>query len=929
MNNVYSSGRLYGVYRCGRNRELSKKMPAPGGDTIDPVDLVVSGILNFGCDTEKIRNAGEGELSISYDRLPVARRRFAVSIITGILTGKITDSVGDLVKTFYSFVKSPTPTTRDLMIEADTRNIVRYISCESRIPEVTGHPFVNILGAGFIAEIDFAFKGVEEVTTGRHKVKNRWVYDTQEMCVVEAVRVFTGKPQVSESGRAEDSTVTKRLELYVMLKAAEKQYRDYISSFDPDRVLLKASYYYLEKNRDEHFSSDFFGKGGNVVTLQTTLQDMGEMDALFLPQINTFLNGQILSEDKCRDCRYRTICNYREADVPLEENPVPEKLPDLSASQKEAVETLEGNIRVIATAGSGKTTVMAYRILNLLKAGADPAGIGCFTFTNAAAAEMADRISGYCRAAGVQADVEKITVSTIHSFGDSLIKKYYSLLGYAEPPVLINDVQNARVIEDILSNNPPLKGFENEYKNFYMDLFRAKGILPLMREWFEVIENGISIAEFQKTYNLSEDTAKDIGRLYNQYRKYKKKACLIDHHDQEYGVLDLLAVKPDLFEEVGLEHISVDEYQDTSDVQFRIVNAMRQAKGVKSLLVVGDDDQSIYGFRHANVALLRDFPALINDRVTDVSLPENRRSSREIVKFANAVISNNADRIPKNPVSINDAGAPVSVTAFDDKKSEQEFIVGKIAKLIAGGRKENEIAVLAPTNAELSDYGELLAERGIRTVSINPEPVLENSHVRATVSLARFTLGQNGYDAVVYLNTLSRGAFTRRTEEEIGKDVEELKEIMSKVKSVNAFMEKANALDPNARDEIFQKFLDDLREVKRSAFVSDNLKDVLEYLLDYEKYGEKETERKEKPYSGVVLSTMHSSKGLEWPVVFASVTKLHGRDMEKKEIPEKNRLLYVACTRAKEELYITGVKEISKKDGIANLFLDECQQIAS
>ena len=127
--------------------------------------------------------------------------------------------------------------------------------------------------------------------------------------------------------------------------------------------------------------------------------------------------------------------------------------------------------------------------------------------------------------------------------------------------------------------------------------------------------------------------------MYMQYDKYKREACLIEHSDQELGVLRLLRLKPDLFDEVGIEHISVDEYQDTSNIQFKIINEMRKAKCVKSLFIVGDDDQSIYGFREANVELIKDFFAMIGDKNgTDVRLMETDVQQSIIVDFAAKLI---------------------------------------------------------------------------------------------------------------------------------------------------------------------------------------------------------------------------------------------------------------------------------------------------
>ena len=168
------------------------------------------------------------------------------------------------------------------------------------------------------------------------------------------------------------------------------------------------------------------------------------------------------------------------------------------------------------------------------------------------------------------------------------------------------------------------------------------------------------------------------------------------------------------------------------------------------------------------------------------------------------------------------------------------------------------------------------------------------------------------------------------TEDEIRKSMLELQNEVKEISDVSALFEKFMALDPDGNDEIYQSFLEDINTAKEEAVRKENLPEVCEYIIDFDRFGQKQTARKEKAYNGVVLSTMHSSKGKEWPVVFCSVTKLHGRDLKPEDIPEKNRLLFVACTRAKEELYISGVTIAvsTAAEDVENLFLNECLQVA-
>lgn len=937
---IFESGKLHGVYRCGKREEMISKIPRIEKEGMpDITGIIISGIMNFGNDADTIRMMAKDtigcraeDVKIPYDESKFARQRFVTEVITGKLTGSIRFSTESLINTFYEFLDMPTETTKQMQAKDDIRDIERYLHCEYRRPVINGHPVVDLCDTGFECQMDFMFKGYQTIKTNKHKEGRKWVYDEETVFVLEAVRLFTGKPTVKESSKILDTGISTRLELYVMLKAMEHIAKE---EYPGQQIMLRASYYFLKKERedDKKYSEEFFdGKGGNVITLQSYVDDMSNVDKTFEPQMKEFLKGQSVSSEKCKTCRSRVLCEYYDAAEPLteEERPKPVSLPILSPNQEKAASALEGNVRVIATAGSGKTTAMAYRIMNLLKTGVQPEKIGCFTFTNAGAGEMRDRIKGFCGLAGIDVDFDKMIISTIHSFGDSLLKQYYNLLGYSKPPVLINEIQKTKIIESILSESSPIEALIDKYKNFYLDMFRAKGILELMKGYFSSIMEGMSQDEFAEKTGFDTTTVDSIYNMYMQYDKYKKDACLIEHSDQELGVLKLLRVKPDLFDEVGIEHISVDEYQDTSNVQFSIINEMRKAKCVKSLFIVGDDDQSIYGFRDANVELIKNFFEMIGENGLDVQLMENRRSTHNIVDFASTLISYNQNRIEKHPKSTNEEGEPVCVSAFASKEDEQEYIVDVIEDLIKNGRKDNEIAILAPTNAELMVYADMLKKRGIESVSINPEPILENPRVVGAVGLVKFMLNNSEFNGTAYINARDNGTAITKSDEEIRQEILNLQNEVKNIKNVTGLFEKFKALDQEENDEIYQSFLEDINTAMEDAVKQENLHAVCEYVMDFERFGQKQTARKEKAYNGVVLSTMHSSKGKEWPVVFCSVTKMHGRDLKPEDIDEKNRLLFVACTRAKKELYISGVAiafSSAMQGDVENMFLAECIEV--
>lgn len=929
MKKKYESGKLHGVYRCAKRAQVLEKIPKIDKPEIPNLtDIILSGIMNLGNDPSMIRIMakeciGYDNIKIPYNEITSAKNKFIKEVIAGKLTNTLHYSVESLVNTFYEFVDTPTDATKALLVKSDIRDINRYLECENRNPIIIGHPLIKLYETEFECQCDFLFVERRTIKINKRKEGRRYVYDEADATVVECVKLIPGKPKVKETSKLLDVSTTTRLEMYIMLKSLEKWCHE--NNKTSSDIMLRASYYYLQKDRetDDNYSDNFFEKGGNVVSLQIWLKNVKQADSFFEPQLKTFLNGMSVSSEECKDCSSKVFCKYYDSAKPLEqEMSMPQCLPSLSQPQNEAANALTGNIRVIATAGSGKTTTMAYRIMNLLKAGVMPEKIGCFTFTNAGAREMADRIKGFCRISGIAADVDKITISTIHSFGDTILKKYYQVLGYENPPVIINEIQKTKIVESILHDNLPIEEFIDKYKNFYMDMFRAKGILEFTKDLFGRISEGMTIEDLIKDYKISEQSAHLIFNMYKQYEKYKHDMCLIEHNDQELGVLKLLKLKPDLFDEIGIEHISVDEFQDTSNIQFEIINAMRHAKCVKSLFIVGDDDQSIYGFRSANVRLIQDFFDMIGEPGKDISLMENRRSTGQIVKFADAIIANNSDRISKHPVSVKEDGADINVLNFDSKDSEQAYIVNTIDSLIKSGINDKDIAILTATNSELLVFADMLKAKGIDSISINPEPLLENPRVRGAIALVKFMNDQNEFNGMAFMNARENGQFISKSSDEIKTAVESLAEDVKNIKTVTELFDWFSTIDPEDVDEIYQSFLNDIKTAEANNIEKEDLTSICQYILDFERFGQKQTARREKVYNGVVLSTMHSSKGKEWPIVFCSVTKLHTRNLQQDEIPEKNRLLFVACTRAREGLYITGVN-------CENMFLDECMKAQS
>ena len=303
------SGKLHGVYRCGKREVFIKKIPQiEKTEMPDITGIIISGIMNFGNDADTIRMMAKDtigcraeDVKIPYDESKFARQRFLTEVIIGKLTGSMKFSAESMINTFYEFLDMPTKTTKQMQAKDDVRDITRYLSCEYRRPVVIGNPVISIDEIPFSCQLDFMFSGLQTIKTNRHKEGRRWVYDEETVYAAEAVRIFPGKPNVKETSKILDCGTNNRLEMYIMLKEMEYWAKE---KRPGENILLRASYYFLQKDRedDKKYSEDFFdGKGGNVVALQAYINDIKDLDNIYIRQIREFMKGQSVSSEKCQN----------------------------------------------------------------------------------------------------------------------------------------------------------------------------------------------------------------------------------------------------------------------------------------------------------------------------------------------------------------------------------------------------------------------------------------------------------------------------------------------------------------------------------------------------------------------------------------------------------------------------------------------------
>ncbi|HCR81934.1 DNA helicase PcrA [Muricomes intestini] len=608
----------------------------------------------------------------------------------------------------------------------------------------------------------------------------------------------------------------------------------------------------------------------------------------------------------------------------------------LNKEQREAVFHTDGPLLILAGAGSGKTRVLTHRIAYLIEEkGVNPWNILAITFTNKAAGEMRERVDQL-----VGFGSESIWVSTFHSSCVRILRRYIDRLGYENNFTIYDGDDQKILMRDVCK----MAAIDTK-------VYKERSLLAAISS---AKDEMISPEEYE--LNAAGDFGKQkIAKVYREYEKQLRANNALDFDDLLVKTVQLLQTQPDVLEyyQQRFRYIMVDEYQDTNTVQFKFVSLL--AGKYKNLCVVGDDDQSIYKFRGANIKNILNFEKEFQDAKV-IKLEQNYRSTGNILSAANAVISNNVGRKAKSLWTENKEGEKIQLRQFDTAYDEAEFIAEDIRKNVGAGAVYNDNAVLYRTNAQ----SRLLEER---FVSSNiPYKIVGgvNFYARREIKdlLAYLKTIDNGQDDLAVrriINVPKRGiglTTINRVQESAAK-----REI--------GFYDALRGLDliPNiargaAKLESFVALIEYFKGVARTESLSDLIKEIIEktgYVEELETedkedaqarienideliskiaaYEENSQDRDEKPtLSGfleevalvadidsldenqdyVVLMTLHSAKGLEFPHVylagmedglFPSYMTVTSDDPE--EMEEERRLCYVGITRAKKELTVS------------------------
>ena len=874
----------------------------------------------------------------------------------------------EVVKTAFDIVYAelPYPTEASRIGERNDRwrEVLRYVMSE----QAKNPTKVRRFPKGYDVELSKDLT-VEVVPDFLSFTSGRNGYDI----IIEINKLHSGKAGAISSGKED-------LALYAMILYARKLVKSGM------HALIMANHLYLRRKDDAgvnakvpNFATDFFAdKGGNIITLTDDFVNDGKQNALdekFSVLIKKYLEG--VDEDKCKKsdcetCELYQMCKYTDPPIKIDLPTTVTKAQNLSLTpaQNEAIDYMNGVVRINAGAGVGKTVVVALRAVTLLDNGVEPEEILLVTFTNSGAEEMRERIKAYNEDIGTGKDVSKMKICTFNSFGDDILKKEFAQFGFSAAPAVIDSVERARIISDLLKENV-IEGLD--YRNFYVNSRYVKGAVFMAETVFDLVKkNAYTVMDLNQVITdlgpnsrfATTDAISALIDLYDAYDQQMRENNLIEFADQELMLVELLQRDPYYLEQFGFHHVIVDEFQDTDLLQMQILKKLKESPTFESLMVVGDDSQAIFSFRDTTPEFIINFPKYIDDSVDDVYLLQNFRCTSNIIDFANKINELNKNRVPKELIATRPSGKPVIVNGFYDKQSEQSYIINGVKQHISDGVKPEDIAIICSTKAELRQYASLLTQEGITSVSLNPEPILENSRVQAAIAFMRYLDNPNDdLNCAIYMNAKIGGGLLEKTQEEIqhllkegrqdaeyimpnrfhadeeteeddsdtsDMESEESDNSESRKSSIPALpdeetrkrlFEKLKGLDIY-EDELYLAFLDTLQ--RKSSFEK-----VREYLYDFALFGEKTEKKREQSYPGVTLTTCHSSKGLEWKVVYASITKFdddtkkyhqaaRSRDLQAK-IEEQNRLLFVVATRAKDELYITS--QYSAYDKYFNLFL--------
>jgi DNA helicase II / ATP-dependent DNA helicase PcrA len=570
-------------------------------------------------------------------------------------------------------------------------------------------------------------------------------------------------------------------------------------------------------------------------------------------------------------------------------------LKDLNKEQLIAVKQKDGPMIILAGAGSGKTRVLTYKVINLIKEGVDPSNILMVTFTNKASSEMKERMQKF-----FQENSGKLsslpTIATFHALCAKLLRIEGEFLGVPKN-FLIYDTQDQK---DTIKQAFELLGISaKEYK--------PSSVLNAISQAKNELINDSEYPNFARGH-----FQEIVSRTYAIYQKILKENAALDFDDLILKTVQLFRDHPQILEKYQdkFRYILVDEYQDTNHAQYLLTKMLSQKWN--NICVVGDFSQSIYSFRGADFLNLAKFKDDFKNTKT-FSLSQNYRSTQKILDAASSVISKNNTHPVLKLWTENKTGEEVTVYESLNEQKEAEFIVDKILKL----KYENpdfrnyDFCVLYRTNAQSRAIEEVFIHRGVSYILIGGTRFYERKEIKDVLSYLRILANPKDKVSLKRIEKLGKGRFTKFLEFQAnysGENIEDfatidiLDNILKATEYLTLFDEK---------DEEDIQRLENIKELRSVAIEFSILGQFLENVsLVEQEYMPDHLKDENGKKDAVNMMTLHAAKGLEFKVVFMVGMEEglfpHSRSMmDKNELEEERRLCYVGMTRAREKLFLT------------------------
>ncbi|MGP6146632.1 DNA helicase PcrA [Jeotgalibaca sp. A122] len=607
-------------------------------------------------------------------------------------------------------------------------------------------------------------------------------------------------------------------------------------------------------------------------------------------------------------------------------------LKGMNPKQKEAVLATEGPLLIMAGAGSGKTRVLTHRMAYLLQEKlVNPWNILAITFTNKAAKEMKERVTRLVGTAG-----NDMWVSTFHAMCVRILRREAEQIGYSRNFTICDQSETETLMKRIVKDkNLDSKKFEP--RAILGKISGAKNELLTPKEYANMTGNYFD--------NI-------VAECYEAYQRHLKNAQSMDFDDLIMLTVQLFEDYPDTlaYYQNKFHYIHVDEYQDTNYAQYKLVQLLAQK--FQNICVVGDADQSIYGWRGADMSNImnfeKDYP-----KAQVVLLEQNYRSTKTILKAANGVIKNNNNRKDKKLWTENVEGEKITYYRAQSEHDEARYIVGTMQQQVRDkGRKYGDFAILYRTNAQSRVIEDTLVKSNIRYKMVGGRKFYDRKEIKDVMAYLRLISNpaddlsfnriinvpkrgiggvslQKLYDfADIYdysyldaAKNVSLSPLTGKAATETGKfakmmtDLQKMVEFLSVTEIVEEMLKQTgyleslkqeNTLEAETRIDNINEFLSVTQEFDKQ---SGGESDLISFLTDLALVSDLD-QVEEEPQAEVTLMTMHAAKGLEFPVVFIigveeGVFPSYRSLMEESEMEEERRLAYVGITRAEQELFIT------------------------